>query len=302
LQELPICRRWPIGKSVLSGAFLLLVLGIHSPATAATTTADFHTFTNSDGNSFKAQVTALTNDDVTLKREDGQVFHPKISIFNKADQIYIRLWAAKNAPTHDKGIFEFQAVSVEGIITKSLPDSASLALAAKMQYGAGNLTLSTWDENYQVKAKNLTLVNWGSLHFRYSVFKLSVNPGKLPPNDFTPMRVLGTFDMDKCSNDEEKSFLTDKIPMRGYHFVFYDQAFDNNNQTIYNNYRTVDIADKFQAIWIRVYDDDENLLQEWASDPDIIKTQPWIFPQPGAQGGANPNAAPGPRLPTPPRP
>jgi len=247
---------------------------------AAAAAPELHLFTNDSGQSFKAQITAVTSDEVALKREDGQVFHPKISVFNKDDQIYIQLWAAKNAADHGKGAFEFRVTSIPDPITTSVND-------------ANHRSTSTWTAYYKVQAKNLTFVNWSGLHFRYIIFKQSANAGKLPPDDFTPQRTTGTFDMDKCSGEEEKSFSTDKFPMQESRWAG-NYFWDNGASAV--------TTDKLTGIWIRVYDDQENLLQEFISDPSISKNERWAFPRPGgARGGGgrgqpNPN---GPRSTTP---
>jgi len=268
---LPRSYRGHAGSLLTVTALLVVaVQGIASIGKAADTTPstpELHTFTNDSGASFKAQITAVSGDEVALKREDGQVFHPKISLFKKEDQNYIRLWAAKNAVAHGKGPLELRVVSVQDSIISTHND-------------ATHTTLSNWGENYKVAAKNLTFVNWVSLHFRYIIFKLNAHPGELPPNDFTSMRTTGTFDVDKLSGDEEISFTTEKIPM---------QESKLDGSYFHTNGAPPKTADKIKGLWIRIYDDDDNLLQEWVSDPDIIKNERWAFPRAGgARGGANP--------------
>ncbi len=252
-------RRRASGIPMAAAILLATTLGFIPPAavSAAQAAPELHLFTNNSGTPFKAEITAVAADEVTLKREDGQVFHPKISLFNGKDQIYIRLWAAKNAAAHGKGIFEFRTLSVQDVISKSFDE-------------AGHSTISKWDETYKVESKNLTFVNWAGLHFRYIIFKLSAHLGELPPNDFTLQRSTGTFDLDKYPGNGEINFATDKVPMQG-------ATLDGN--AYYTNGAPNTAFDKFKGIWIRVYDDDENLLQEWVSDPDISKSERWTFPK-----------------------
>jgi len=272
-QKRPGGHWWLGAFSRLVGALLLAVFEVASPAIAADAPApatSLHTFTNNGGNSFKAQITAVTGDEVSLKREDGEIIHPKISVFNKEDQIYIQFWAARDAATHGPGAFDLHAISIKSVVTST-------------DNHTNHQSISTWKEYYRLETKNLTFVNWTNLHFRFIVFKQSERFGEMPPNDFTMMRITGTFDVEKYAGGDTKNFTANAEDMQelklidGFSFV---------------SGPANDLADKFIGIWVRAYDDDENLLQEWVSDPAIAKTEIWAYPRTaGARGTIPPRPA-----------
>ncbi len=260
------------GVLAVAAALVVLWVSVIGPARAAGSAPvapQLHTFTNDSGSSFKAEITGVSGDAVTLKRDDGQVFNPKISIFNKADQDYIRFWAAKNAKAHGNDVFQIQALSLNGVATPSVDQ-------------AKHVNLSSWQGYYRLDVKNLSFINWAALHFRYIIFEQSANLGELPPNDFTEKRVMGTFDLDKLASNGATSFETDKLDMQS------ETLFAN---TFFSSGAPVSTSDKLTGIWVRVYDDEDNLLQEWVSDPAILKTERWAFPTQTGMRGVPPGMA-----------
>ncbi len=218
-----------------------------------------HTFTNANGTTIQAVILSVVGDEVNLQRDDGQKFRPKIALFSQADQAYIRLWVARSIGA--KGIVAFNASTVKGISKGSLPTLQKT-------------TASTWQENYSVRVKNQTTMTWPKLRFEYIIFKLVAQFDQLPPDDFTVQRFGGSFDVDDFTAGQEKVFSLDKINMTetklvaGYYL---------------GNGAPATVDDKLKGIWIRVYDG-TNMIQEWASDPSIPKTERWTAP-PDPHGG-----------------
>lgn len=56
---------------------------------------EFHTFSNSSGDSIKAELLSHKDGKVTLKREDGETFEIEPDIFSTADQEYIAKWISE---------------------------------------------------------------------------------------------------------------------------------------------------------------------------------------------------------------
>ncbi len=83
--------------------FLTLVLmgmsRLHAAEPTATGNDGLHAFTNSNGQGIKARIVSASGDDITIRREDGQQFAVKLSLFSEADRIFVKEWnAAKNTP------------------------------------------------------------------------------------------------------------------------------------------------------------------------------------------------------------
>jgi len=57
---------------------------------------EFREFTNTGGQKMKASITAATETDVTLKREDGREVSGGVRFFSEADQAYIAEWRKAN--------------------------------------------------------------------------------------------------------------------------------------------------------------------------------------------------------------
>lgn len=52
--------------------------------------AELHTFTDAQGRLLKGELVSILGDQVTIKREDGQVFTVKATIFSQADQDWLK--------------------------------------------------------------------------------------------------------------------------------------------------------------------------------------------------------------------
>ena len=64
-----------------------------SSTATATPKEPLHTFTSKSGKKIKASIVSVANDQVRIKREDGQMFTTSISIYIDEDIAYIRGWA-----------------------------------------------------------------------------------------------------------------------------------------------------------------------------------------------------------------
>jgi hypothetical protein len=249
---------------VFAGLFLRLGLAAVSAADAIPASSpDLHIFTNQDGRTIKAEISSVAQDDVYLKREDGQSFKISVLTLSKDDQNYIRQWVIKKAQAHDDNILTIGITTVKTTPKPGVMPSVDVATI-------------TWSESYKIKVTNETSVHWTNLRVRYIIFRLNGILGAPPPNNFKPAHTLGDVVLDDLPGLQDKTVVTDKIDYvesglaPGYSYPY---GIPNK------------VADKMQGIWVRVYDEKNNLLQEWASSKEIMKDNNWDALQPPAPRG-----------------
>jgi hypothetical protein len=243
-------------QPLIAGLFLMLAGSwgvIHAADAVPAASPDLHTFTNQDGRTIKAEILSAFQDDVNLKRDDGQSFKVSVTTLSKEDQSFIRQWVIQQAQAHHDDVLTFGAASVR-------TDPAPILSASKI-----SLT-SQWSEGFKINVTNQTSVHWTTLHLRYIIFRLAGVPGALPPNNFTPTHATGTVTIDDLPGLQQATASTDKIDLLevsiapGYNYA---------------NGAPPKVTDQIQGIWVRVYDDDNNLLQEWSSTKEITKDNTW---------------------------
>lgn len=214
---------------------------------------DLHTFTNQDGKSIKAVILSVAQDDVNMKRDDGLSFKVPVATLSKADQDFIRKWVIQQAQAHGDDVLTFGETSLK-TDAQPLPTTSVAAITLH------------WTEGYKITVTNQTPVHWTNLHLRYIIFRQAGVPGALLPNNFTPTHTNGTVAIDDLPGEQQATVATDKIDLRevsmapGYYYA---------------NGAPPKVADHMQGVWVRVYDDDDNLLQEWTSTKDITKDNTW---------------------------
>jgi len=233
---------------------------------------DLHVFTNQDGRTIKAEISSVAQDDVNLKREDGQSFKVAVTTLSKDDQSFIRQWVIKLAQSHNDDVLKFSASSVK--------------TDAKPGVSADKIRLtSTWSESYKIKVTNQTQVHWTALHLRYIIFRQAGVPGGIPPADYTPTHATGIVALDDLPGLQDKTVVSDKIDL---------VEVSLSPGSTYANGAPTKVADKLQGIWVRVYDESNNVLQEWASTKELMKDNSWdsLWPPPpsaarGRRGAGN---------------
>lgn len=250
-------------------AVTLGLMGVQMPAADAPAAKELHEFTNASGATIQAEILTVVGDEVSLQRDDGKKVQSKISVFSKDDQAYIQQWLYKSVTAHGGNAFAIQAVTTEGVATPSVKDEKQL----HYRY---------WTVNYEITLKNQIAAAWGPLQVRYIIIKDTANHDRLPPKDFTESRLYGTVAVEKLAANEKKALSLEKMDMKETTLV----------GSVWANGAPSVVADKLLGIWVRVYDADDNLLQEFASAPDIIQSAGWTYPKPAAKGaGKTPRAA-----------
>jgi hypothetical protein len=251
-------------------AVLIMGVGLGSALAADAPPApspDLHTFTNQDGRTIKAAIFSAADDYVNLKRDDGQTFKVPVSTLSSDDQNFIRQWVIKQARTSGDDVLTMSVTSVRG-------ESDTPQIATKSQ-----LT-TAWTEAYKIKVSNATPVHWANLQVRYIIFHLVGSPGILPPGNFKPAHANGTTALADLPGEQDQTVTTDKITLK---------EVSMQPGHFYDNGAPPKVTDVLQGVWVRVYDEKNNLLQEWAAPTSLMKDNNWdaLFPPPrGRRGGA----------------
>jgi len=246
-----------LGMGLLLAPVILARTGASEPV--ATPTAkipaakpELHTFTDLQGHTLNAQVLSLVGTTVHLKRDDDNKIEAPLASFIKADQAYVIDFALKQHTAHGDVVF---GVSYQ-------PQTTS-TVSSKIVGG----THLGWHEAYKVTLKNQTQQTFADLQVRVIVFKVLLQPD-VSSNVESPILLFGqTHDLDLVPAAADTTFLTDALNMQ--------QILANDG----GYFPTVPAAhaetDKLLAFWLRVYDSNNYLAQEWCSSPDLMKQQRW---------------------------
>jgi len=253
---------------VLTG--LIIWVGLR-PAFAADaipdSAPDLHTFTNQDGRTVQAEIFSVAEDYVNIKTTDGQTFKVPVSTLTKDDLNFIHQWFIKQARTRGDDVLTIAATSVRGE-----SDSAQVSTKTK-------LTMS-WTESYKIKVSNATPVHWTNLQVRYIIIYATSSPGIKPPGNFKPAHASGTVALANLPGAQDQTVATDKVTL---------QEVDLENGATYENGAPLKSTDELRGVWVRVYDEYNNLLQEWSVPTTLMKDNNWDAlspPSRSRRGGA----------------
>ncbi len=228
---------------------------------------DLHTFTNQSGKTIQAIITDVTLDNVFLKRDDGQAFKVPLTTFSPDDQNYISQWVVRRARTQGSNILKLDAASNKLSTATSTPNGNEKRAVMATNGKVGHATIKNWSEGYNVTITNLLPAHFAKLQLRYIIFSMSAVPGGLPPNDYTPNVTVGqAIDIDDLPANAVKTVATGEITLAEY------TAPPN---FVYSNGAAPKITDQLKGIWVRVYDENNILVQEWASSENLNKNNDW---------------------------
>jgi hypothetical protein len=172
---------------------------------------------------------------------------------SKDDQNFIRQWIIKQARTLGDNILTFGATPIRGNSEAPLVESTT-------QIATG------WTENYKIKVSNATPVNWSNLQLRYIIFYTVSHPGVMPPANYTAAHAVGSVAIPDLSGSHDQTVDTGKINLKSVTLA---------PRVVYSNGAPPNVTDVLDGVWVRVYDENNNLLQEWAYPSDISKDKNW---------------------------
>jgi hypothetical protein len=226
--------------------------------------ADLHDFTDQQGRTLKAEIINVIGQEVSLQRADGENFKVKISIFSSADQDFIRQWALKEAADAKGDALTF--------VTSTLDSNNTTSQSS-------NQTIQRWLAGFKVTLTNQSSMELQKLHVDYQLFKHEAIPGAADPSTDPVNRTAGSFTLDLVPPNGDQTFVTTKIPLSSYALnAGYTWASGANRM----------VSDDLLGIWLRVYADNGDLIQEWCSRPGLMKKEKWddgSLKKPVAGGG-----------------
>ena len=126
--------------------------------------ADMQTLTDKQGRSLKANVLAVTGDQVKIKRDDGQVFNLPLASLSEADQARLKAWAAEEEKKIPAGTVNIQ-LSRGSFSSSKSEDTSTITIEEK------------W--GYSVTLANRSSKQLKDLQIKYVLFvKPDAEPGK----------------------------------------------------------------------------------------------------------------------------
>ncbi len=226
-----------------------------SSAPGAPAASEMRSFTNKDGKTLVAQIVSVTGDTVYLKRDDGGAVKSDIALFGDSDQAFIRKWTITQILQGGKKAFDFS------ITSNSTPQTVSYTgNASNPRVNA----IYNWEEGYTVKLANLQ-----SLHLVKPIIEYNIDMVGTGGKD---NYIYGRADVDEIPASPTFSFDTTKLAL-----------------TQHKNVKTgaPGVESKLTGIWVRIYDQDRQLIQEWSFPSNYMKTATWVrAPTPrGGRGG-----------------
>jgi hypothetical protein len=217
------------------------------PADSAPT---LHVFTNRQGVTMKAELIEFNEPNITLKRADKQTFVTDIKIFSDADQAYIRTWALHQAMQQKDGVFTIEATSERD------PNKTSVT---------PDITTTQWNAGYAVTLHDKAGMELRNLRVDYNVFKQNGDTAAAE----SVTRLTGTTSIVTVADDATAGFSTAKIAL---------QRLQVNAGWIVSNIPTRVQEDRLLGVWLKIYTDQGELIEEWSSSPDVMSTQKWLAP------------------------
>jgi hypothetical protein len=117
-----------------------------------------------------------------------------------------------------------------------------------------------WNSGYKVKLVNKTTLHLLNPTVQYILFNLKSNGADL--------KTSGSKSLTEVPADDAVTFDTVTVGVQQW------------ANTLTDNY----IVNKPIGIWVRVYDDNQQLLQEWAAPLDLVKNETWDTSPPRGSG------------------
>jgi len=232
-----------------------------------TSSHEFHTFTNQNGKTIQAAITDAVLDTVILKRDDGQSFKVPIATLSKDDQEFISQWVIQRAKLQHSDILRLAAAVETGQGAGAMPNAYESHAVTSTKGRVGAAKIKSRSVSYNITITSLVPAQLSKLEVRYIIFTQSAIPGGLPPNDFATTPAVGNpIAIDDLAYPAEKTVATRSVTLADY---------SPPANFVYTNNAPLKISDRLQGIWVRVYNADNEVLQEWASSDNLIKENNW---------------------------
>ncbi|HTB62048.1 MAG TPA: hypothetical protein VK737_00555 [Opitutales bacterium] len=225
-----------------------------------------HTFTDVQGNSAPAEVVSLVGDTVNLQRSDGKDWSAPLASFVPEDQLFIVETLIQQRLARNDPIFSMTAIPIR---------------ANENSHPITGGAVQTWTEFYKITLKNETSMKLSGLRVRTIVFRVPLVPDITAGYNIVVDLHSQTYLLDDIGDHTTKTVATDPLTM---------QSIQSRNGYFPAAAGAYAMADRLMAIWVRVYDSHDFLIQEWCSMPEILKQGKWD--DTWAKGGGSTAATP----------
>lgn len=209
------------------------------------------TFTDMQGRTITAELISVQNDQVTIRRTDGQTFTLGIATFGEADQKLIHDWAAeqtaKKPAVDDKPVIDPKKLTIG--VSRGKFDSHTLA-----QYEGYVHKHEDW--GYTVQVTNTHLRSIEKIRVEYNLFARTFSDVS------SPTMISGTKAVSTLKTGAFETFrtFTAEVCKRK------DSYFGNE-------------SGELRGIWVRLYVGDQ-LVTETSSPESLMTKERWTKPDP----------------------
>jgi hypothetical protein len=227
-------------KTVIAGFCLLAAFAHAAP----------RTFTDQFGRTITAEIMAVDGDQVSIRREDGQVFTLSTSKLTEEDQTFIKQWSATKPSTSSLA---------EKAEDKFLPDPKKIVVGlSRGKFDTRVLTKfdtyvhkhENWGYSIQLTNQHLRPVE--NLRVEYNLFARTF------ADTSTPTLITGAKNLKVLASRGSEVFRTGSAEVC-------------KTKDTYFGYNS---AGEMRGIWIRIYADGQLLLEQ--SSPDsLMTTEKW---------------------------
>ncbi len=217
--------------------------------TAGLIAAEPRTFTDQMGRTITAELISVQNDQVTIRRTDGQTFTLATSTLNDDDRKYIREWVsaqpAKKSAAEDKFILNPKKLTVG--LSRGKFDSHTLA-----QFEGYIHKHEDW--GYTVQITNTHLRPIEKIRLEYNLFARTFN------DISSPTFVSDTKTIDKLKAGGSEIFRTRTAEVCKRKDIYFANE-----------------SGELRGIWIRLYVGDQ-LISEQSSPESLMTKEKWTKP------------------------
>lgn len=244
----------------------LLPLVVAPLAFVAASRAEVRTLTDKQGRTIKADVIAVENDVVKIKRDDGRSFDLPLNLLTDEDQAALRDWAKKQESIIPAGAIESVFGRGKFNSVKLPPESVMRSYTDGTQEVAGTINRTNEDWGYNVTLTNRLSRPLKNIRVEYRLF---MKPDTAPGNDKGPValkKTSGSHSIPEIAARSQALFKTTtvrtlKTELRGD--VSWAKTGGQGR-----------MSDSLHGIWARIYVGDQ-LVSETSTPDTLMSKETW---------------------------
>lgn len=220
--------------------------------------SDWRTVTDNQGRSIRAQLISANDEEVTVKREDGQSFTLKIGTLSEADQKAVRAFASKPQPIGPNDLK--LGLSRGKLDTNTEKKTITLIDGTIVKDG---MTIITEKWGYNITLDNKSPNPLSGLRAEYRLFA-TIDSVHSNENKGLKKRAYSA-NVETIPRHESVSIKSESIPAIKTHYngniISAKTGESSSRETLY-------------GIWIRIYRGNELVIEE-AHPPGLMKSEKW---------------------------